>query len=385
MNTNIPSGNFVPHFTDVRPYPLGVGTRARPHAILSATVVPSPEVIELHRTSHGGVPPTIGRYKVVERIGHGEMGDVYSALDEDIGRRVAIRVMPSDQRNEMTAQVTHPNVVTVFDRGDDQGRAFVVMELLEGVSLPEHLRRSDAQSLHAKTALMLQVCDGLQAAHERGVVHGHVKPGHVLVQQSGVVKLLDLGVPWTRGSAGYPSPEQVNGGRADQRSDIFSAAAVFHFMLTGRPPLAPGVAGGDVPEALGRVLAKALDEQPDRRHQSVAHLRAEIDQVRRSQEGDRHRIARAALDRYRQIEELIDQRRVLGRRLGLDAIERECSQKSAQLASAYPEFARAGNDSGVIVLMDPARASAALAQLQTWHNEVLAEVSVLQAANGGRR
>jgi hypothetical protein len=160
---------------------------------------------------------------------------------------------------------------------------------------------------------------------------------------------------------------------------------VFHFILTGRPPLAPGVTGAEVPEALGRVLAKALDERPDRRPQSVAHLRAEIDQIRRSQEGDRYRVVRAALDRYKQIEELIDKRRALGRRLGLAAIERECSQRTAQLASAFPEFARAGNDSGVIVLMDPARATAALALLQTWHNEVLAEVSVLQAADGGRR
>lgn len=339
----------------------------------------------MHSTSPGGVPPTIGRYKVVERIGHGARGDVYAAIDEDIGRRVAIRVMPTDQKSAVTAQVTHPNVVMIFDRGEERGRPYIVMELLEGASLAAHLRRPEAQTLNAKIELMLQICDGLQAAHDRGVVHGHVKPGHVLVQQGGVVKLLDLGLPSSQGAAGYASPEQVNGGRGDQRSDIFSAAAVFHFMLTGRPPLAPGIAGGDAPQALGRVLAKALDERPDRRHQSVAHLRAEIDQVRRAQEGDRHRVARAALDRYRQIEQLIDKRRALGRRLGLAAIERECDQKTAQLASAYPEFARRSDDSGVIVVMDPTRASAALAQLQTWHNEVLAEVSVLQAASGGRR
>ena len=133
--------------------------------------------MELHSTPHGGIPPTIGRYRVVDRIGHGAMGDVYAAIDEDIGRRVAIRVMPPDQKSEMTGQVTHPNVVTVFDRGEDHGRPYVVMELLEGASLAEFLQRPDAQSLQAKTALMLQVCDGLQAAHDRGVVHGHLKPG----------------------------------------------------------------------------------------------------------------------------------------------------------------------------------------------------------------
>ena len=338
----------------------------------------------MHSTSPGGVPPTIGRYRVVERIGHGAMGDVYEAIDEDIGRRVAIRVMPPDQDNGVTGQVTHPNVVTVFDRGDDHGRPYVVMELLDGLPLPEYLHRPEAQSLHAKTALMLQVCDGLRAAHDLGVVHGHLKPGHVLVQPSGVVKLLDLGLPLPGGPAPYASPEQVNGGRADQRSDIFSAAAVFHFMLSGRPPLAPGVAASDVPEALARVIAKALDEQP----------RPAAPERRAFARGDRPgppRAGRRSLPgRAGGARSLLPDRRAdrssaarWRRRLGLAAIERECDQKFVQLASAFPEFGRAGNDSGVMVLMDPARASAALAQLQTWHNEVLAELSVLQAANGG--
>lgn len=339
----------------------------------------------MHSTSPGGVPPTIGRYQVVECIGHGAKGDVYAAIDENMGRRVAIRVMPPGQKPEVKGQVTHPNVVTVFDRGEHQGRPYVVMELLEGTPLTEYVRQLDTQTLNAKIGLMLQICDGLQAAHDRGVVHGHVKPGHVVVQQNGGVKLLDLGLPWAGGSAAYVSPEQTKGWPADHRSDIFSAAAVFHFLLTGRPPLAPGVAGAEVPDALSGVLARALDELPERRHQSVALLRAEIDQIRHAQQGDRYRVVRAALDRYHQIEELIDQRRALGRRLGLAEIERECNKRSQQLATAFPEFARAGNDSGVIVMLDPARATAALALLQAWHNEVLAEVSVLKAASGDRR
>lgn len=339
----------------------------------------------MHSTARGGDPPTIGRYKVVERIGHGAKGEVYAAVDENLGRRVAIRVMPTGRIPEVKGQVTHPNVVTVFDRGEHQGRPYVVMELLEGTPLTEYLRRPEAQTLNAKIGLMLQMCDGLHAAHDRGVVHGHVKPGHVVVQQNGGVKLLDLGLPWSGGSAAYVSPEQVNGWPPDHRSDIFSAAAVFHFVLTGRPPLAPGVAGAEVPDALSGVLARALDERPERRHQSVAVLRAEIDQVRHAQQGDRYRVVRAALDRYHQIEELIDQRRALGRRLGLAEIERECNKTSARLASAFPEFARAGNDSGVIVMLDPARATAALVLLQTWHNEVLAEVSVLKTASGDGR
>lgn len=338
----------------------------------------------MHNSSPGGVPPTIGRYRVVERIGQGATGEVYACIDAAIGRRVAIRVMPLNHRNGVVGQVAHPNVVSVFDRGEDQGRKFIVMELLEGTSLAQYLRRPEARTLMAKTGLMRQICDGLQAAHDRGVIHGNVKPGHVFVQVGGVVKLLDLGLP-SAAAAGYVAPETASGGRADERSDIFSAAAVCHFILTQRPPLAPGIVGGEVPDALARVLAQALDERPDRRQQSLAHLRAEIDQVRRAQDGDKFRVARAALDRYYQIEKLIGERRALGRRLGLPAVERECDQKSAQLAAAFPEFARSGNDSGVISLLDPVRATAALALLQTWHNEVLAEVAVLQAASGGRR
>ena len=335
----------------------------------------------------GGIPPSIGRYTVVDRVGHGAMGDVYAAVDQAIGRRVAIKVLPAHLAPTPTGQVVHPNLVTVLDRGEDQGRPYIVMELLEGAPLIDHLRRPEMHTPGSKIDLMLQICDGVRAAHDRGVIHGGLRPGHVFVDRHGVVKLLDLGVRLDDGGSEYAPPEQAQDRSADARSDIYSAAAVFYFMLTGRSPRLQPVAfaAAEAPDALGQVLLKALAANPEDRHQSVAHLRAEIEQVRRAQEGDRHRVARAALDRYRQIEALIDQRRALGRRLGLEAIERECEQKSAQLASAFPELARADLESGLLDPMAPARASAALAQLQAWHNDLLAEVSVLKAASGGRR
>lgn len=174
---------------------------------------------------------------------------------------------------------------------------------------------------------------------------------------------------------------------------MFSAAAVFHFMLTGRHPFTsnasirtdppPAIADTAAPEALSRTLLQALDKSPARRHRSVNHLRAEIEQVRAGLQGDRDRVLKAALDRYGAIEKLLEERRALGRRLLIAGVERECDQALARLAAAFPELAR-GDARAAVRSIDAARAAEALAQLQLWHNEVLAAVSVLQTGRGGR-
>src|SRR5687768_14493790 len=151
-------------------------------------------------------PAYIGRYRLIERIGKGAMGMVYAADDEAMGRRVAIKVMMSDLQEEpetrarfyreakVTGQLVHRNIVTVFDLGEDFGRPYIVMELLQGVPLGEYLRSPEARTLDAKLDLMLQVCDGLQAAHDRGVVHRDVKPSNLFVQRDGSLKILDFGI-----------------------------------------------------------------------------------------------------------------------------------------------------------------------------------------------
>lgn len=347
-----------------------------------------------HDNSH---PSRIGRYNVGERLGSGAMGDVFAAVEEHIGRRVAVRIgMPGDlrvhQQARMTGQVAHPNVVSVLDLGEDQGRPFVAMELLDGAPL-DGGGAVTARSLDSRLEIMEQACLGLSAAHERGVVHGHLKPSHVFVTASGAVKLIDFGAGDGRPDA-YASPDQVKGLGASVASDIFSAAAVFHYLLTGRAPFAshaavlsdppPAIGASAAPEALSRTILRALEKNPADRHPSVNLLRAEIEQVRAGRRGDRDRVVMAAFDRYREIESLLDQRRALGRRLGIAATERECDVALARLAKNFPEFARAGQDSGAIGAIDPARANEALAQLKAWHNEVLADVTVLRAAGGER-
>jgi serine/threonine protein kinase len=342
-------------------------------------------------------PTRIGRYVIAEPIGQGALGEVYAAVDEQIGRRVALRVgttgdLRVHQQARVTGQVAHPNVVSVLDLGEDQGRPYAAAELLEGAALDSG-GAVMLRSIDARLEAMEQVCDGLQAAHDRGIVHGHIKPSHVFITRPGAVKLLDFGAGLGRPDT-FAAPEQVKGEGASERSDVFSAAAVFHFILSGRAPFTssagvlseppPAISDTAAPEAIGRTLMKALDKIPSRRHHSVKLLRAEIEQVRIGRQGDRDRVLKAALDRYRDIEALLDQRRALGRRLGVASIDRECEQALARLASAFPEFARAGADGHAVGPMDPARAAEALAKLQLWHNEVLAAVAVLKTAGGGR-
>jgi len=294
------------------------------------------------------------------------------------------------QLAKVTGQLAHPNVVSVLDLGEDDGVPFAVMEMLDVAPLTSASRLA---SLDQRLAVMRQICDGLQAAHDRGITHGGVKPAHVLLQADGVVKLIDFGVE--KRADVFASPEQLAREHVTERTDIFSAAATFQFLLTGRSPFASPAAATteqpqsisttDAPEAVSRTLLKAMDKDPAHRHASIAHLRAEIDQVRQGRHGDRQRILIAAFDRYRGIEELLAQRRALGRRLGMPAIESECDARLSRLAARFPEFARAGLDINNVGDIDAARASDALSELQAVHNDVAAEVSVLKAAGGVKR
>jgi serine/threonine protein kinase len=334
--------------------------------------------------NNGNHPSRVGRYALVECIGRGALGDVYSAIDDTIDRRVAVRMgQPGDprvhQQARVTGQVAHPNVVSILDLGEEASRPFAVMELLEGQTLLD----LDTRSLDERFSLMQQVCDGLQAAHARGIAHGGMKPGHVFVQNDGVVKLMDFGSDG-RGHV-FTSPEQSAGIAADERSDVYSAGATFHFMLTGRAPHPPSITSTQAPEGLSRAILKAVETEPSRRHTSIKHLRAEIEQVRQSRAGDRQRVLLAAFDRYRDIEQLLGQRRALGRRMGVPAIEQQCDTKLQQLAAGFPEFARAGLDINLVGDIDPSRAAEALAELQVWHNDVAAEIAVLRSASGVRR
>lgn len=359
------------------------------------------------------LPDYIGRYRVVERIGKGAMGAVYAAVDEQLGRRVAVKLMLAafEEDNELrerfyrearvTGQLAHRNIVTIFDLGEHSGRPFIVMELLEGLPLNEYLRTEAVPSLDTKLDLMIQVCDGLQNAHQAGIVHRDIKPSNLFVVHDGTLKVLDFGVArlsasnltaagMLLGTPEYMSPEQARGQKMDARADVFSAAGVFYFMLAGRPPFGtrdlravlhaiineepPALTDDQAPEALRQVLAKGLAKNSQRRYQRCADMRADLEHVRRTLAVSTARVIQAARERCSQIFALIEQRRALGRSLGLAEVEKACDDAALKIQVRFPAFA---DPSAPPAVIDGAAAKAALESLQARYNAEHAALAAL--------
>lgn len=369
-------------------------------------------------TPSNGLPERIGRYRIVGRLGKGAMGVIYAAEDEAMGRRVAIKVMMADLEEEretrerffrearVTGQLLHRNIVLVLDLGEEQGRPYIVMERLSGLPLAEYLRTPDAQSLDAKISLMMQLCDGLQAAHDRGVTHRDIKPSNLFVLPDGTLKILDFGVARLAtstltasgllvGTPNYMSPEQARGLTVDARSDVFSAAGVCYFALTGRAPFEspdlpkvlhavihePPAPLGDVeaPEQLRCVLMKALEKNPNERYQQCAQMRTDLERVQLALESETRRVAQAALERYRRVLALVEERRTLGRRLAEPGVDARCESVAMGLAQRFPMFAARVDHSSLLEPIDPAVAGAALDWLQQYHDTERAAVEAMRA------
>ena len=264
-------------------------------------------------------PERIGRYQVIERIGRGAMGLVYRARDEAIGREVALKVLTADLEDDpeirtrfhreaqAAASLSHPNIITIFDVGEDADRFFIVMELLRGATLKDFLKQNDATRIERKIDLMVQLCAGLGAAHNASVYHRDIKPGNVFVRADGILKILDFGVArlasssmtaagFIVGTPDYMSPEQARGAEIDARSDIFSLGGVFYFMLTGRKPFPasdlptlfhqiqsddpPPALGVDAPAELIAVVMKALSKKRETRYQNCQELMADLEVIK---------------------------------------------------------------------------------------------------------
>ena len=263
-------------------------------------------------------PERIGRYQVIERIGRGAMGVVYRARDEAMGRDVALKVLTADLEDDpdirtrfareaqAAASLSHPNIITIFDVGEDDDRFFIVMELLRGRTLKDFLKQPEGVRIERKVDLMMQMCAGLGAAHKASVFHRDMKPGNIFVRADGILKILDFGVArlasssmtasgFIVGTPDYMSPEQVRGADIDARSDIFSLGGVFYFMLAGRKPFpasdlptlfrqiqnddAPALNADVLPELTGIVM-KALSKEPDARYRTCQELSADLAVVR---------------------------------------------------------------------------------------------------------
>jgi tetratricopeptide (TPR) repeat protein len=267
---------------------------------------------------------------VVGRLGKGAMGIVYSAYDDVMERPVAIKVMMADVQDDpetsarfyreahAAGQLVHRNIITIFDLGDDDGRPYIVMELLEGRTLNEFLRRPEGVRLEDKISLMLQLCEGLQLAHGKGIFHRDIKPGNLLISDDGRLKIVDFGIARLSnssmtmsglivGTPDYMSPEQARGAEIDERSDIFSAGAVFYYMLTGRKPFAAAdlpavlekvqsedplpIREAEAPPALVGVVLRALAKSPADRYQKAAVMWADLVRVERELAHDSRRVS----------------------------------------------------------------------------------------------
>jgi serine/threonine protein kinase/Tol biopolymer transport system component len=268
---------------------------------------------------------SIGAYKILSLLGRGGMGVVYRARDERLRRDVAIKVLPAsfandadrlrrfEQEAHATSALNHPNILTIYDIGAQDGAPFIVAELLEGKELREQL---EAGALSARRALEYaqQITAGLAAAHEKGIVHRDLKPENLLITTDGRVKILDFGLAKLRptqpgtveshaptqrrltgsgvvmGTVGYMSPEQVRGQEADARSDIFAFGVILHEMLSGERPF-HGASAIEVMNAilkeeppelvetnakispqLEKLVRRCLEKQPERRFQSAQDL-----------------------------------------------------------------------------------------------------------------
>ena len=207
------------------------------------------------------IPKTLGRYRIVDELGRGAMGAVYRALDPLIDREVAIKTLLPDLPAEVMAEIrerfirearsagrlSHPNIVTIFDVGEQDGIAYIAMELLKGHSLLQVLKHPQRLAFNTIANVIAQVADALDMAQQHNIVHRDVKPANIMVDHAGRVKLTDFGVAYVPastitgngtalGSPRYMSPEQVTGAPIDPRSDIFSLGVVLYELLTKRTP-----------------------------------------------------------------------------------------------------------------------------------------------------
>jgi eukaryotic-like serine/threonine-protein kinase len=259
----------------------------------------------------------IGKYKIIGKIGQGAMGEVYKAHDAVLNRLVAIKTINADlgadeslrkrfeREAQSAARLNHPNIITVYDYGEERNKIYMAMELLEGTDLKQMIARKAAVALDEKLEIMDQIADGLAFAHAADIVHRDLKPANIHLLPNGQVKIMDFGLArlggseMTRtgmvmGTPHYMSPEQVRGERADSRSDIFSLGCVFYELLTYRKAFdaetmhavlfkvmqeQPSPAADlvpDLPHVLADVLDRTLAKDPAERLQDGGQLRAAL-------------------------------------------------------------------------------------------------------------
>lgn len=262
------------------------------------------------------------RYEILELIGSGGMANVYKARCHRLNRLVAIKILKSDladnadfrrrfhDESQAVAQLSHANIVSVYDVSTNPDREYIVMELIDGITLKQYMERRGRMDWRESLHFITQIMRGLSHAHSRGIIHRDIKPQNIMVLRDGSVKVADFGIACLAnqgqtltqealGSVHYISPEQARGDRIDARSDIYSAGVVLFEMLTGRlpfegdsavsvaiqhlssVPLAPRDIDPSIPEPLELICMKAMNSDPNKRYASADAMIEDLEKFRR--------------------------------------------------------------------------------------------------------
>ncbi len=258
------------------------------------------------------------RYEILEKIGTGGMSDVYKAKDHKLNRFVAVKVLKqefSENANfvskfrieaQAAAGLMHPNIVNVYDVGEEGENHYIVMELVEGITLKKYIEKKARLSVKEAVSIAIQVSMGIEAAHNNHIIHRDIKPQNIIISKEGKVKVTDFGIAKAAtsntitsnvmGSVHYTSPEQARGGYSDEKSDIYSLGVTMFEMLTGRVPFngettvaiaikhiqeefpSPRDYVPEIPVCVEQIVFKCCQKSPDRRYQSMSELIVDLKQ-----------------------------------------------------------------------------------------------------------
>ena len=266
------------------------------------------------------------RYEILEKVGTGGMADVYKSKDHTLNRYVAVKILKqefSENANfvskfrveaQAAAGLMHPNIVNVYDVGEEKGIYYIVMELVDGITLKNYIGKKGYLGYKEAVTIALQVSMGLEAAHRNHIIHRDIKPQNIIISREGKVKVTDFGIAKAAtsdtitsnvmGSVHYTSPEQARGGFSDEKSDVYSLGVTLYEMLTGEVPFdgestvaiairhiqepmpSPKKLNKDIPYSVEQIVLKCCEKSPDRRYQNMQELASDLKKAISDPDGD---------------------------------------------------------------------------------------------------